>query len=117
MSRFALRLALRELRGGVAGFRVFLLCLVLGVGGIAAVGTLGAAITQGLANAGREILGGDVAISLTWRGATAAERAWLEAEGRASAVAQLRSMLSPGDQSALTEGTGGGAAYPLHGGA
>src|SRR5690625_3236784 len=114
MSGFALRLAFRELRGGLAGFRVFLLCLVLGVGGIAAVGTLGAAIGQGLANEGREILGGDVAISLTWRGATEAERAWMEAEGRVSEVAHLRSMLSHGDQFALTEAKGADAAYPLY---
>src|SRR5271167_876557 len=32
---YALRLARRELRGGIAGFRIFLACLVLGVGAIA----------------------------------------------------------------------------------
>src|SRR5205809_643873 len=31
---YALRLARRELRGGIGGFRVFLACLVLGVGEI-----------------------------------------------------------------------------------
>src|SRR5712691_9384508 len=35
---YALRLARRELRGGIGGFRVFLACLVLGVGAIAATG-------------------------------------------------------------------------------
>src|SRR5690625_1436120 len=115
MNAFALRLARRELRGGLAGFRVFLLCLVLGVGGIAAVGSLSKAITEGLTNEGREILGGDVAISLTWRMATEAERAWMEAQGAVSEIAQLRSMLSHGDQSALTEAKGVDAAYPLYG--
>lgn len=115
MNGFALRLALRELRGGLAGFRVFLLCLVLGVGGIAAVGTLSAGITHGLANEGREILGGDAAISLTWRGATDAERAWMAKQGIMSETAQLRSMLSHGDQRALTEAKGVDGAYPLHG--
>jgi hypothetical protein len=34
-----LRLAVRELRGGLAGFRIFLACLALGVAAIAAVGS------------------------------------------------------------------------------
>ena len=45
---YALRLAGRELRGGVRGFRVFLACLVLGVGAIAAIGSLRAAVEAGL---------------------------------------------------------------------
>jgi putative ABC transport system permease protein len=35
---YALRLARRELRGGMSGLGVFLGCLVLGVGAIAAIG-------------------------------------------------------------------------------
>lgn len=34
----AARLARRELRGGLAGFRIFFACLVLGVAAIAGVG-------------------------------------------------------------------------------
>ena len=41
----ALRLARRELRGGVRGFRVFLGCLALGVAAIATVGALSSSIT------------------------------------------------------------------------
>src|SRR6202051_139314 len=58
----ALRLARRELRGGVRGLTTVLLCLALGVGVIAAVGSLRAAVDAGLAADGRRILGGDVAI-------------------------------------------------------
>ena len=47
----------RELRGGLAGFRVFLACLILGVGGIAAVGSVTTAIENGLAAEGQTILG------------------------------------------------------------
>ena len=57
----AARLARRELRGGLKGFRIFLACLVLGVGAIAAVQSLAAGILDGLRENGREILGGDVA--------------------------------------------------------
>ena len=45
----AWRIARRELRGGVAGFRIFLLCLALGVAAIAGVGSVRVAISDGLA--------------------------------------------------------------------
>ena len=35
----SLRLALRELRGGLSGFYVFIACIALGVAAIAAVGS------------------------------------------------------------------------------
>ena len=59
--RLPLRLALRELRGGLAGFRVFLACLALGVAAIAAVGSVRAAIETGLAREAAALLGGDAA--------------------------------------------------------
>ena len=43
-----LRLARRELRGGLSGFRIFLASLALGVAAIAAVGTVSSAILSGL---------------------------------------------------------------------
>ena len=60
----ALRLALRELRGGLNGFRIFIACLILGVGAIAAVGSLAQSIEDGLNAEGRNILGGDIEISV-----------------------------------------------------
>ena len=44
----AFRLARRELRAGVKGFRVFIACLALGVGAIAGVGSLSESIVAGL---------------------------------------------------------------------
>ena len=44
----ALRLALRELRGGLTGLRLLAVCIVLGVTALAGVGSLSSAITQGL---------------------------------------------------------------------
>ena len=44
MLAIAFRLARRELRSGLQGFRIFLACLVLGVGAIAIVGSLSAAL-------------------------------------------------------------------------
>ncbi len=63
----ALRLAGRELRGGIGGLRIFLACLALGVGVIAAVGSLSAAIETGLDRNARALLGGDVEFMLVHR--------------------------------------------------
>ena len=62
-----LRFALRELRGGVRGFGVFLACLALGVAAIAGVGSFSRALTDGLAREGTSLLGGDAAFSLIQR--------------------------------------------------
>ena len=56
----AFTLARRELRRGVRGLWIVLLCLALGVGVIAAVGTLRAAVDAGLSADGRSLLGGDL---------------------------------------------------------
>src|SRR5260370_26369790 len=73
----AWRLARREMRSGLSGFRIFFLCLVLGVASIAGIESLSAAFLTGLAEQGRTLLGGDVAAGLVHRPATTAERAFL----------------------------------------
>ena len=70
----ALRMALRELRGGLSGLRLLAVCLVLGVAALAGVGSLSDAITTGISDRGQLILGGDIEIAMTQRSATAAER-------------------------------------------
>jgi putative ABC transport system permease protein len=97
----ALRLARRELRGGVRGLRIVLACLALGVAVIAAVGTMRAAIDQGLATDGRRVLGGDLEIESGSQPLPDALRAWLAARGaRVSGIVQMRSMLvaEPGER-------------------
>ncbi|MEE3035897.1 MAG: hypothetical protein VX329_01445 [Pseudomonadota bacterium] len=47
MVRLAARLAFRELKGGIKGFRIFLACLALGVMAIAGVGSLSEALVSG----------------------------------------------------------------------
>lgn len=54
--------ALRDLRGGVRGIGIFLLCLALGVGAIGGVNGLNQAIVSGLAANGRALIGGDIEI-------------------------------------------------------
>lgn len=115
--RLALRIARRELRGGIAGFRVFLLCLMLGVAAIAGVGTVRAAIEAGLRDQGAVLLGGDAQLEFTYRTATAPERAWMAARATAlSEVVEFRSMAATGaEDRALTQVKAVDAAYPLTG--
>ncbi|MBU2134820.1 MAG: FtsX-like permease family protein, partial [Alphaproteobacteria bacterium] len=114
--RLALRFAGRELRSGVAGFRIFLACLALGVAAIAAAGSTAEAFRQGLASQAREILGGDVVFSIDQRRFTPQERAVFEALGpsaysvRANAMAQ-----TPTGQRRLVDVRGVADTYPLVG--
>lgn len=112
----AWRIARRELRGGVRGFKVFLACLAIGVAAIAAIGTVRGAIEAGLSEQGATILGGDAEVQLTYRFATPEERGWFEAQGDVSEVVDFRSMLvtSEGER-ALTQVKGVDALYPLYG--
>jgi putative ABC transport system permease protein len=111
----ALRLARRELRGGFRGFRVFALCLFLGVAAIAAIGSLSQALLTGLAEDGRTLLGADIDLRLTHREATAEQRAWLADQGAVSHVAEMRAMLQAGDAPLLVEMKAVDDLYPLYG--
>ncbi len=112
----AWRLAARELRGGVRGFRVFLACLALGVAAIAAAGSTGDAFRAGLAAQAREILGGDVAVSIGQRRFTPTERATLARFGAVEyAVASQAMAQAPSGERRLVELRGVSDAYPLVG--
>jgi putative ABC transport system permease protein len=111
-----LRLALRELRGGVRGFGVFIACIALGVMAIAAVGSFAQGLVDGLAREGRAILGGDLAFTLIQREASPPERAFLAAQGDVSLAATMRAMARTADgRSTLVEVKAVDAAYPLYG--
>ncbi|MEO0719935.1 MAG: drug:proton antiporter, partial [Pseudomonadota bacterium] len=108
--------ARRELRGGLRGFRVMLACLALGVAGIAAVGSVVAAINDGLAQEGRKLLGGDAEVQLTYRIATDDERTALSAEGDLSEIFDFRGMArTPDGDSALVQAKAVDDVYPLYG--
>ena len=110
------RIARRELRGGVRGFRVFLACLVLGVATTAAVGSLGEALKAGLARDARMILGGDVELVQFSRPLTHAVTDYLETNTTAlSHVVTMRSMahLEDGSSRSLVELKAVDGAYPL----
>ncbi|PZQ96592.1 MAG: drug:proton antiporter [Cereibacter sphaeroides] len=118
--RIAARIATRELRGGLRGFRIFLACLTLGVAAIAAVGLVRAAIERGLQDQGAVILGGDAAMNFTYRFASAVERSFMnETATRVSEIVDFRSMAVVGEgdaaERALVQVKGVDDAYPLTG--
>jgi len=108
-----LRLAFRELRGGLKGFGIFLACIALGVAAIASVSSLSRALTEGISREGRRILGGDMAFSLIQREASGPERAFLDSKGQVNVVASLRAMAVAGEKgSGLVEMKAVDAGYP-----
>jgi putative ABC transport system permease protein len=112
----SLRFAIRELRSGVRGFRIFLACLALGVAAIAAAGSTAEAFRHGLAAQAREILGGDLAVTVEQRRFLPTERAALERTGRVAWAVSTRAMAqAPSGERRLVELRGVSAAYPLAG--
>jgi putative ABC transport system permease protein len=111
-----LRYALRELRGGLRGFYIFIACIALGVMTISGVGSVAASLSDGLAREGRTLLGGDVAFSLFQREAKPEEIAFLRARGEVSVIASLRGMARAADgRLALVEIKAVDAGYPMLG--
>ena len=112
-----LSIALRELRSGFAGFRIFIACIALGVTVITGVGAVSDALRAGFERQGEAILGGDLTVSRMHVRAVGEERAQLEKLGRLSETVTLRTMARRVDNAdqALAELKGVDAAYPLAG--
>ena len=113
----AWRFARRELRGGVGGFRVFLACLALGVGAIAAVGSLSEAVLGGLRADAKVLLGGDISIQTVHQPIDDGARDYLAANGALSETSTMRSMVRrvDGERRSLVELKAVDDAYPLYG--
>lgn len=111
------RMAMRELRSGISGFYIFIACVALGVMVITAVGALSDALRAGFDKQGEAILGGDVTFARMHTRAEGADRAWLDAQGRVSETATLRTMgrRPDGEDQSLIELKAVDAAYPLAG--
>lgn len=112
---FAARVARRELRAGIAGFRLFVACLALGVAAIAAVGSFASAVIAGLDADARRLLGGDIEVRLIHRPAEADARAALAGLGCLSEIAEMRAMVHAGPQRLLAELKGVDRLHPLVG--
>lgn len=112
-----LRYALREMRGGLSGFYVFVACIALGSMAIAGVGSLAASLADSLSREGQVILGGDLSFTLIQREASDAERTFLRSRGAMSSAATLRAMArtSSDGEATLVELKAVDAGYPLYG--
>lgn len=114
-----LRLARRELRGGVRGLWTFLGCLAIGVAAMAAVGTLSQAFKAAVEGEAAALMGGDLEVSLSHKPLTPAQLSRLDAWGRVSHIVEMRAMASRGEgtqaRRALVSLKAVDGAYPLLG--
>lgn len=111
----AWRIARRDLSARFRGLRLLLVCLFLGVGAIAAIGTLTGSIERELAVRGRAILGGDLQAELWQRPPTAEETAALESLGTVSAGMRMQAMATAGTNAAPVELKAVDGKWPLVG--
>jgi putative ABC transport system permease protein len=112
-----LSIAARELRAGLSGFRIFIACVALGVMVITGVGAVSDALRAGFEAQGEAILGGDLTLARTHVRADEEERAVINALGRVSESATMRTMARRPDNSdqALAELKAVDDRYPLVG--
>ncbi len=113
--RVAWRIARRELNLQFRGLRLLLACLFLGVGALAAIGSLTHAIDDELSARGSTILGGDVEFAASQRAASADERAAMGQLGRVSQTVRMQAMAVRRGTSVPIELKGVDSAYPLYG--
>jgi putative ABC transport system permease protein len=113
----AFRLALREMRGGLRGFYIFMLCILLGTAAIAGVNSVARSMTSAIDAQGRDILAADIRFGLKNREASAEERAYMQSLGTVQLSTNLRSMIRSEDKSvqALAELKAVDGGYPLYG--
>ncbi|MEE2745270.1 MAG: ABC transporter permease, partial [Pseudomonadota bacterium] len=116
-SKIVSKIAFREMRGGLKGFRVLIACLAIGVAAIAGVGSLSKAIKTGLENDSRRLLGGDISLRLTHRPVSLSQRNYLEETNLLSEVVERRSMAlsNKNDRPVLVELKAVDVSYPLVG--
>ncbi len=113
--RTAWTIARRDLSARFRGLRLLLVCLFLGVGALAAIGTLTGAIEHELVSRGATILGGDVEVSVWQRSASPPELAAMRAFGTVSGGQRMQAMARAGTLAAPVELKSVDAAWPLVG--
>ena len=90
------RIALRETRGGLRGFGVFLACLALGAMAMSLVGSLAAGLEAGLKADARRMLGGDMELRQLYRPLPDEALDYLNRRGaKVTRLARVRVMAHP----------------------
>lgn len=111
----AWRIARRDLNARFKGLRLLLVCLFLGTGALAAIGTLTGAIEGELANRGQELLGGDLEVEVWQRDLLPPEKAALAAYGTVSGGTRMQAMARAGEEAAPIELKAVDERWPLYG--
>lgn len=101
--RTAWHIARRDLSGRFKGLRLLLVCLFLGVGALAAIGSLTSAIRSELDSQGQTILGGDLEVEVWQRALDDEEIAYLADLGTVSRGYRLQAMASTPDAASPIE--------------
>lgn len=111
----AWRIARRDLNARFKGLRLLLVCLFLGTGALAAIGTLTGAIEGELANRGQELLGGDIEVEVWQRDLNPDEKAALAEYGTLSGGTRMQAMARAGEEAAPVELKAIDERWPLYG--
>lgn len=111
----AWRIARRDLHRRFRGLRLLLVCLFLGVGALAAIGSLSSAIRGELDSQGREILGGDLEVEVWQRPLDEEEARFLASYGWLSRGLRMQAMASAGEAATPIELKAVDALWPLYG--
>jgi putative ABC transport system permease protein len=112
---YAVHIAASELRSGIKGFKLFLICLAIGVAAIAAAGSMAQAFRSGLDAEQRRILGGDFNLELRQREPSAEQIAFFRARGQISLATDADTMGTSGDVRRLIDIRAVDQAHPLQG--
>jgi putative ABC transport system permease protein len=108
-------IAQRDLSARFRGLRLLLVCMFLGTGALAAVGTLTSTIERQLADRGREFLGADLQVSLWQRAPNARELAALDELGTVSQGSRMQAMANTTAAAAPVELKAVDGKWPLYG--
>ncbi|MCL6249715.1 FtsX-like permease family protein [Altererythrobacter sp. KTW20L] len=111
----AWRIARRDLHRQFRGLRLLLVCLFLGVGALAAIGSLTSAIRSELNGQGQVILGGDLEVEVYQRPLTDDETAFLSEYGELSNGLRMQAMASTDDAASPIELKAVEDNWPLYG--
>ncbi|MFL2934339.1 MAG: ABC transporter permease [Thalassobaculaceae bacterium] len=117
MFNLPVKLAFRDLRGGIASFRIFITCLILGVAAISGVGSVSKAMNAGITKDSQRLLGGDFSIQLTHRPISPEANEYIQTVGRVSAINNMRAMVKTdkSERRTLIELKAVDDVYPLFG--
>jgi putative ABC transport system permease protein len=114
--RPAIGLAIRDLRGGLSGLGLLWLCLAIAIAGLASVTSLASSIDRSIAANGRQLLGGDLLLSVAQREANSEEQAAMDALGPSAKSVTTRAMLvASANRTILSELSGIDSRWPLAG--